>query len=423
MNNKHIKIWLSSIGIMLITIAAMLPVMSRADITGSVRIYVFMSPACSHCKPVHEENIKSIAQKLGCNAEIKYFDIDDIANYQKLSNMEKKYGKTGNEMPVVFIGRDVIGGEKDANDRLEPIITKYAKEGTAWPDEISFQKKDEPVPGKEQTPQINGNQSQGDTTISSPTKLSVEENAIDDSLCGPKCLLSLCKYLGVEATLDELTKASKCGEDGASIQGLSVAAQSKGLNVATAKVSVDELIGMKLPAVVRVTGDHFIVVVPESSDILTVTDPPNASRQISKSAFSSIYPGYDGFCLLLSKNKIDLPSENMSTPDMRLDSYIYNAGYKNEGEKIEFAIKVSNSGKEDLKILRVRPTCDCLVTSVSNTTIPPGREVEIKVEFNTDGRKGLEREGIYIESNDPVSPLVHYVVKGHFMPSTPTITK
>lgn len=124
-----------------------------ADQPNTIRIYVFMSPECSHCEPVHEENIRSIAEKCGCKVDIKYFNIEDMANYKKLCDLEKKYGSSSDEMPVVFIGNDVFGSEKGAAEKMEPTIAKYAVTGTLWPDEVVFDSKNPVVQSNGQAPQ------------------------------------------------------------------------------------------------------------------------------------------------------------------------------------------------------------------------------------------------------------------------------
>ena len=54
-----------------------------------------------------------------------------------MAALEEKYHDTDNDMPVVFIGTDVLGGEQEVTDMLEPAIAMYAAEGgTAWPDEM-----------------------------------------------------------------------------------------------------------------------------------------------------------------------------------------------------------------------------------------------------------------------------------------------
>lgn len=111
-----------------------LAVAARAD-GMTVRMYVFKSPTCNHCAPVERESIEAIAKDLGCTVEIKYFDIEQSADYLTLCDLEKTYGKTGNDAPVVFIGSDVLGGEEEAAKKMHETIGKYAKTGTPWPSE------------------------------------------------------------------------------------------------------------------------------------------------------------------------------------------------------------------------------------------------------------------------------------------------
>ena len=100
-----------------------------------VRMIVFLSPECSTCAPVQKEKIEADADKAGCKAEIRYLDVTEVKNYRKLVDMEQRFNDKGNEMPVVFIDGEVIGGEKEATDRLPAAIAKAAKKGgCGWPD-------------------------------------------------------------------------------------------------------------------------------------------------------------------------------------------------------------------------------------------------------------------------------------------------
>jgi len=105
-------------------------------IFSSVRLCVFYSSDCEKCKIVRQENLKEIEEKAGVEIEARYFNVEDIENYQKLVELEEKYKDTDNELPVVFIGKYVLGGEEEIKKRLEEVIREYAKTGTRWPDEI-----------------------------------------------------------------------------------------------------------------------------------------------------------------------------------------------------------------------------------------------------------------------------------------------
>ena len=101
-----------------------------------------MSPDCNHCDAVHEENVKMLAANHGCEVEIKYFNVDQTTDYKKLCDLEARYGVSHDSMPVVFIGEDSIGGEKECTDKIDSMIEKYSKTGAKWPDEVDLPKKD-----------------------------------------------------------------------------------------------------------------------------------------------------------------------------------------------------------------------------------------------------------------------------------------
>ena len=114
-----------------------LAVPARAD-SVVVRLYVFSSPECNHCEIVQKPSLDALAAKLGCSIDAKYFDIGEVSNYRKLISLEDKYSDKDHDVPVVFIGSDVLGGETELKAGLDATIAKYVKTGIAWPDEITL---------------------------------------------------------------------------------------------------------------------------------------------------------------------------------------------------------------------------------------------------------------------------------------------
>jgi hypothetical protein len=101
-----------------------------------VRLYVFTSPDCSHCKAVQEESLRNLAGRVGCIIESRRFNVDDVSGYTKLVELEEKFGRKDNLMPMVFVGGDVLGGEDAVKERLPSIIRKYKDAGgVGWPGE------------------------------------------------------------------------------------------------------------------------------------------------------------------------------------------------------------------------------------------------------------------------------------------------
>jgi hypothetical protein len=66
-----------------------------------------------------------------------------------------------------------------------------------------------------------------------------------------------------------------------------------------------------------------------------------------------------------------------------------------EGRKVPFTVK--NSGTKPLKLLRMRPDCDCtVINELPEKAIPPGGSAEVIVEFNGRGPEGPLKKGVTI---------------------------
>ena len=101
----------------------------------SIHMVIFSSKDCERCKIIEKDNLSRLADKTECVIETRYLDIERMENYALLVKMEEGYGDTDNELPVVFIGKYVLGGTKEIKERLEDIVARYAREGGCpWPD-------------------------------------------------------------------------------------------------------------------------------------------------------------------------------------------------------------------------------------------------------------------------------------------------
>jgi len=107
--------------------------------SSTVRLYVFSSPNCPGCEIIEPASLAQLSGETGCRIEPKYFDIDDIANYRKLVEIEKRYGHSGSDMPVVFLGSYVLDGVEQIEKELEKVVKEYVgKGGVDWPDKIEI---------------------------------------------------------------------------------------------------------------------------------------------------------------------------------------------------------------------------------------------------------------------------------------------
>jgi hypothetical protein len=75
------------------------------------------------------------------------------------------------------------------------------------------------------------------------------------------------------------------------------------------------------------------------------------------------------------------------------------------------SITLTNSGKENLEIIKVQGNCPCLITEYPKSLLLPGEMMELKLVFDPVGRKGIDQRNIYIFTNDPVNPVQLLVIK------------
>lgn len=94
----------------------------------SACIALFFSEDCDDCRFVREELLPKLSERFGDALKVKSYSIDDAENYDLLVALEKQFGKMGNDIPVVFIGEDVLGGEEVAG-KLEGLVEKYLSQG------------------------------------------------------------------------------------------------------------------------------------------------------------------------------------------------------------------------------------------------------------------------------------------------------
>ncbi len=94
-----------------------------------VHLHVFLSSTCPHCQSVEKPALAALAMKLGCSIVPHYHDVDSMDEYKRLVALERKLGDTGNDLPVVVVGDRILGGNKEIEAGLGPLLKKYAATG------------------------------------------------------------------------------------------------------------------------------------------------------------------------------------------------------------------------------------------------------------------------------------------------------
>lgn len=108
----------------------------------------------------------------------------------------------------------------------------------------------------------------------------------------------------------------------------------------------------------------------------------------------------------------DFNKDSLKKPSFKVDKSIKEFSKVKSGQIIEESFIIRNEGLGDLKLLSVKPTCDCVTTDFTSNIIMPNNELALKVSFNTKGRSGYQRKTIVILTNDPLRPYIQLQFNG-----------
>ncbi len=92
--------------------------------------------------------------------------------------------------------------------------------------------------------------------------------------------------------------------------------------------------------------------------------------------------------------------QKLNAPRIQMDSKMVDMGEIKAGEIKKLQFKISNVGKSDLVIRKIKASCGCAATKLSNNTIKPGESEVLNVNFNSKGLSGKQMKTISVISND-----------------------
>lgn len=124
--------------------------------------------------------------------------------------------------------------------------------------------------------------------------------------CGAACLVMISKYWGKRFSLNLIRELSNVNRDGASLFGITTAAEALGFITKPIKATLKQLSQQTLPAIVHWEGKHYIVVYRITNKVVIVGDPAIGQRSLSHQAFEAGWTGY-GLLLTPTRTFSDVP--------------------------------------------------------------------------------------------------------------------
>jgi len=113
------------------------PIYAFAQTPSPIQIYFFYTEDCQPCQVILRDYLPTLKTTVP-NLEVKTFDLGNPVYYEALTKLEKKFGRTGDELPIVFIGDQMLSGEMEVMEKLNPLLLEVQARGGVSPPPIEI---------------------------------------------------------------------------------------------------------------------------------------------------------------------------------------------------------------------------------------------------------------------------------------------
>lgn len=129
--------------------------------------------------------------------------------------------------------------------------------------------------------------------------------------CGAACLVMIGQYWNRRLSLNHLRDIANVDRNGASLRGLSHAAESIGFTTRPVRASLDQLARQPLPAIAHWEGSHYIVVYAITRNQVVIADPALGQKTLSHTDFQQ---GWTGYAMLLQPTAKFMDNQDQRQP-------------------------------------------------------------------------------------------------------------
>ena len=98
------------------------------------------------------------------------------------------------------------------------------------------------------------------------------------------------------------------------------------------------------------------------------------------------------------------PEQLANAPVAKFNVSSHDFGEMKQGDKKEYTFTLTNNGKSELIIRRVRSSCGCTAVAPATKVIAAGETAPVKVTFDSRGKRGRQSKTITVITNDPKTP-------------------
>jgi len=129
----------------LVIVVLSFAILGLAQQPSSIQIYFFYSEDCQPCQVILRSYLPTLKTMVPA-LEVKTFDVGNPTYYEALTKLEKKFGHTGDELPIVFVGDQMLSGEMEVMEKLNPLLLEVQAKGGVSPPPIEIPSMAKPSP-------------------------------------------------------------------------------------------------------------------------------------------------------------------------------------------------------------------------------------------------------------------------------------
>lgn len=107
------------------------------------------------------------------------------------------------------------------------------------------------------------------------------------------------------------------------------------------------------------------------------------------------------------------PRQIADAPNLEFAETTYDFGTIKRNQKIQHDFVLTNKGKSDLTIHKVKTSCGCTTVNFDEADIHPGQSGMLKIQFDPYGKEGRQLKTINVITNDPKKPNITLYLKGN----------
>ena len=122
--------------------------------------------------------------------------------------------------------------------------------------------------------------------------------------------------------------------------------------------------------------------------------------------------------MVANPNSASEDAAPVAMASMSFEEDSYDFGEISQGEKVEHNFTFTNNGEADLIISSAVGSCGCTVPSYPKEPIPPGATEEIKVIFDSNGKKGAQHKRVTLVANTNPNKTMLAIMGNVMVPET-----